>query len=147
MTIVEIHSGPVTHRSLMNKSKSDLASLYLELSDVNDKLRTALDEAERERDRLAAQHQDAMAAQLDELRACGVALERRTEERNAFAEQLSECAKYLKDGETPAQRIERECADSNTLLATLAQRTSERDAAIARAEAAEELVRASRVFL
>lgn len=32
----------ITHRSLMNKSKSDLASMYLELCDVNGKLNAAI---------------------------------------------------------------------------------------------------------
>lgn len=31
MAIIEIHSGPPTHRRLMNKSKSDLAHMVLDL--------------------------------------------------------------------------------------------------------------------
>lgn len=31
MTVVEYRGGPVTHRYLMNKSKHDLARLYMEL--------------------------------------------------------------------------------------------------------------------
>lgn len=33
MTIVFYQGGPITHRSLMNKSKSELASMYLQLLD------------------------------------------------------------------------------------------------------------------
>lgn len=31
MSIVEYHGGTITHRYLMNKSKTDLANMYLEL--------------------------------------------------------------------------------------------------------------------
>lgn len=39
MSIVEFRGGPVTHRSLMNKSKDRLASDYLEVLRVVDRLR------------------------------------------------------------------------------------------------------------
>lgn len=43
MSIMTVTSR-VTHRSLMNKTKSELASLYLELCDVNGKLEKRVDE-------------------------------------------------------------------------------------------------------
>ncbi len=33
MAVFEIHGGPITHRYLMNKSKHDLARMYMELLD------------------------------------------------------------------------------------------------------------------
>lgn len=61
----------------------------------------------------------ALIAEVEALRA----------ERNA-------CAQYLKDGETPVERIEREVKDCIMLMGMLANDRKERDAARVRAEAA-----------
>ena len=37
MSVFEIHGGPITHRYLMNKSKFDLASMYMELLAVRNR--------------------------------------------------------------------------------------------------------------
>lgn len=50
--------------------------------------------------------------------------------REAREELLKECAPYLKEGETPAQRIKREFDDAQALLGLLAKARAERDAAI-----------------
>lgn len=49
MSIVEIVSRP-THRSLMNKSKSDLASLVLECLEVNAKQQKQIETLKAQRD-------------------------------------------------------------------------------------------------
>lgn len=47
------------------------------------------------------------------------------------------CAPYLKDGETPAERIERERADNSALLSVMATRTKECEALRAQLAASE----------
>jgi len=37
MAIVEYHGGPITHRYLMNKTKHDLASMYMELLRIRER--------------------------------------------------------------------------------------------------------------
>ena len=45
MSIVEFNGGPVTHRYLMNKTKSELASMYMDLLRIRERI-------ERERNEL-----------------------------------------------------------------------------------------------
>lgn len=47
MAVFEIHGGPITHRYLMNKSKHDLARMYMELM-------AARNRENEQRDRLIA---------------------------------------------------------------------------------------------
>ena len=47
MAIIEIHGGRVTYRSLMNKTKGDLASRVLELMDALDRERERREAAYR----------------------------------------------------------------------------------------------------
>jgi len=47
MAVIEIYGGRITHRYLMNKSKRDLADMYMQLLDVTDALRARIAELEK----------------------------------------------------------------------------------------------------
>jgi len=43
VSIIEFHGGPITHRYLMNRSKADLARMYMQLLDSLETKRQAYD--------------------------------------------------------------------------------------------------------
>jgi len=57
MAIIEFNGGPITHRYLMNKTKNDLARMYMELLNVREKEITERDALRAEVERLRGEYE------------------------------------------------------------------------------------------
>ena len=90
-------------------------------------LRDAIAEAIRTEREKAEEVLRLAQVRLDDRNAALMERDHAEAERDRLRALVEECAPYLKDGETPIQRIERDFKDSQALLAMLAKDRAERD--------------------
>lgn len=94
-------------------------SVHVEIAAMLRALRAALDAAEGERDQWIAHAKAAIWTDSEECKALTEACERLAAERDAARALVAECAEYLKAGETPRQRMDRDHKDVLALMELL----------------------------